>query len=77
LRTRIHFLSVLQPRERARFLDAARAVLERHLAALKPDPSLDEFDLVALDGAVSVTRARMAWLEEVQRASAKRKRARR
>jgi DNA-binding PadR family transcriptional regulator len=77
LRTRIHFLNVLTPRERTRFLDAARAVLERHLEALKPDPSLDEFDLVALDGALLVTRARLAWLEDVRRAGTKRKRTRR
>jgi DNA-binding PadR family transcriptional regulator len=71
LRTRVHYLSALPARRRAAFLSAARAALERHMEQLVPIADMDEFDLLALDGGIRLTRARIQWLEQVSRALAK------
>lgn len=76
LRTRTYFLDALAPRRRAAFFAEARAVLEEHLASLTREPAADVFDRLALRGALALTRARMAWLEEVRRALARRGRSR-
>ena len=76
LRTRVYFLGALSDQERAAFLASARAVLKRHLAELSPLPGMDEFDRLALQGAVRLTRARLGWLEDVRRALTTRRRAR-
>jgi DNA-binding PadR family transcriptional regulator len=71
LRTRVYFLGALSPRQRARFLAQARENLERHIEELAAMPSVDEFDRLADRGAVRLTRARIAWLKEVERVLAK------
>jgi DNA-binding PadR family transcriptional regulator len=75
LRTRLHFLEGLTPRRREAFFEASRSALERHLDALIRTPDMDEFDLLALDGAIRVTKARITWLDGVRTSLAKRKRA--
>ena len=70
LRTRVHFLGALSRRKRETFFASARAVLERHVEELAPPPGMDEFDRLALLGAVRLARARIAWLEDVRRALA-------
>ena len=75
LRTRVHFLGALSPRRRAAFFAAARAALELHLEELRAAPLADEFDRLALRGALRLTRVRLAWLEEVRRTLAARRRA--
>lgn len=77
LRTRVHFLAALSPRRRASFLAAAQTALERHIEELIPLPEMDEFDRLALDGAIRLSRARMAWLDDVRQSLTKEKRARR
>jgi len=67
LRTRMFFLGALSPRERAAFFASAREALERHLEELVPAPGMDGFDRLALRGAIRLTRARLAWLEEARR----------
>jgi DNA-binding PadR family transcriptional regulator len=67
LRTRVHFLGTLTQRRRRALLDGARAELERHLADLAAAPVADAFDRLALHGAVRLTRARIAWLDEMRR----------
>jgi len=77
LRTRVYFLSALAPRRRAAFFTAARAALEEHMAVLAAEDSPDEFDRLALRGAIALVRARIAWLEDVRRALSRRKRGKR
>jgi DNA-binding PadR family transcriptional regulator len=69
LRTRVYFLKALSSRERAAFFASARAALEQHLEEIAVAPALDEFDQLALRGAMRLTRARLAWLDEVRRAT--------
>jgi DNA-binding PadR family transcriptional regulator len=77
LRTRVHFLGGLTPRRRDAFLTASRAALERHLETLAHTPDMDEFDELARRGAVRLTRARIAWLDEVRAGLARLKRTKR
>lgn len=65
LRTRVHFLGALPPARRRAFLRQARAELVRHLEELASEPVTDEFDRQALRGGLRVTRARIAWLDEL------------
>jgi DNA-binding PadR family transcriptional regulator len=74
LRTRLYFLSALDSRRRATFFTQARAALEEHLAVLAAEETPDEFDRLALRGALALTRARIAWLEQVRRALSPRER---
>ena len=71
LRTRMYFLGVLPPSRRAAFLTQARAKLEQHIAEIKEPPDADQFDRLAVAGAIRLTRARIAWLDDVQRALSK------
>lgn len=77
LRTRVFFLGALSPAKRKAFFDSARAVLERHLEDLGRQGVADDLDRLALAGAVRLTHARLAWMEEVRRALRARKSARR
>jgi DNA-binding PadR family transcriptional regulator len=70
LRTRIYFLGALSAPRRAAFLAQARAKLIRHMADLKDATETDEFDRLANRGAIRLARARVAWLEGVQRSLA-------
>jgi DNA-binding PadR family transcriptional regulator len=72
LRTRIHFLGALGSRGRSAFFARARAELERHLGDLMVAPAADTFDLLSRSGALRLTRARIAWLAEVERALSRR-----
>jgi DNA-binding PadR family transcriptional regulator len=74
LRTRMYFLGALTARQRTTFLAQARAKLDRHLTELTHSPDADEFERLAVRGAVRATRARIAWLEDVRRALARPKR---
>jgi DNA-binding PadR family transcriptional regulator len=65
LRTRVHFLGALPPARRRAFLRQARAELVRHLEELASEPVTDEFDRQSLRGGLRVTRARIAWLDEM------------
>ena len=65
LRTRVHFLGALPPARRRAFLRQARAELVRHLEELASEPVTDEFDRQSLRGGLRVTRARIAWLDEL------------
>ena len=67
LRTRMYYMGVLPPSRRAAFLAQARTKLEQHIEELKEPPDADEFDRLALAGAIRLTRARIAWLDDVQR----------
>jgi DNA-binding PadR family transcriptional regulator len=72
LRTRIHFLRALGPRRRVEFFASARAELERHLEELVAPPDADGFDRWSLAGARRLTKARITWLRQVERALARR-----
>lgn len=65
LRTRVYFLGALPPVRRRVFLRQARAELERHLEDLAAEPVEDDYDRQALRGGLRVTRARIAWLDEL------------
>jgi hypothetical protein len=77
LRTRVYFLSALAPRRRAAFFTAASTALEEHLAVLAAEEARDEFDRLALRGAIALVRARIAWMEDVRRALSRRKKGKR
>ena len=81
LRTRMYFLGALTARRRAAFLTNARAQLVEHIKAIEAVPATDPYDLLAIRGAVRATRARIAWLNDVERSlaehPARRSRARR
>jgi DNA-binding PadR family transcriptional regulator len=77
LRTRVHFLKGLTPRRREAFFAASRAALEQHIDALVRMPEMDEFDVLAMNGAIRVARARIAWIDDVRVALSKSKRAKR
>jgi DNA-binding PadR family transcriptional regulator len=67
LRTRMHFLGVLPPRQRARMLREAIADLRRHAELLKPRTEDTPDDRRALRGAVLATRTRIEWLTSLHR----------
>lgn len=67
LRTRVHFLGVLSPRQRAEMLRQALADLRRQLETLKPSAEDNTDDRRALRGAVLAARARIQWLTGLQR----------
>ena len=77
LRTRVYFLDALPPRRRKAFFMQARAALEEHRAVLAAQETHDTFDRLALRGAIALTRARIAWIEEVRRALSSRRGAKR
>ena len=77
LRTRVYFLDALAPRRRKAFFMQARAALEEHLAVLAAQDTRETLDRLALRGAIALTRARIAWLEDVRRALSPRKRSKR
>jgi DNA-binding PadR family transcriptional regulator len=74
LRTRMFFLGALSPSRRAAFLAQAREKLALYIDELAPGPAVDQFDRLAIRGAVRSTRARIAWLKDVQRTLARPKR---
>jgi hypothetical protein len=76
LRTRMYFLRALPATRRNAFLRKARAKLAEYLQEIENAPARDEFDELANRGALHATRARIAWLDDVGRALARRKRAR-
>jgi len=76
LRTRVFFLRALPASRRNTFLKKARARLVQYLAEIHTAPAVDEFDEIANRGAIRATEARIAWLDEVQRALAQRTRTR-
>lgn len=73
LRTRMYFLGVLPPARRLAFLAQAREKLKQHIEQMRDPPNADEFDRLANRGAIRMTRARIAWLEDVERSLTKRK----
>jgi DNA-binding PadR family transcriptional regulator len=73
LRTRMYFLGALSPRRRATFLARASEQLERYLKVVAQLPQSDEFDRLAVRGALRLTRARIAWLADVRRSLARTK----
>jgi len=77
LRTRMFFLRALPPARRRAFLKRARTKLVEYVKRIENAPATDEFDELANRGAVHATLARIAWLDDVQRSLAQRKRARR
>jgi DNA-binding PadR family transcriptional regulator len=74
LRTRMYFLRALPPAQRRTFLERARAKLVEYMKAIEDAPAHDEFDQIANRGAIHATHARIAWLDEVRRSFARRKR---
>jgi len=67
LRTRVHFLGAMPPRRRTKYLQAAIHELKRHLGELSAFRRTgDAFDRLSLAGALRLTRARIAWLAQVQ-----------
>lgn len=77
LRTRMYFLGALTPKQRAIFLAGARAKLLAHIKEIEAMPATDEYDTIAIRGAIRAARARIAWLDDVRRTFAKQKAARR
>jgi len=73
LRTRMYFLGALSARQRTAFLAGARAKLLHHIKEIEAMPRKDEYDDLAIRGAVRAARARIAWLKEVEKALAKRR----
>lgn len=71
LRTRMYFLGALSTRERSAFIASARATLRRHLEELETSSAREVFDRLALRGAIRMTHARLAWLDEVRRVIAR------
>lgn len=71
LRTRMYFLGALSTRERSAFIASARTALQRHLAELENCSAMDVLDRLALRGAIRMTHARLAWLDEVRRVVAR------
>jgi hypothetical protein len=65
LRTRVHFLGLLPPPQRAALLRDAIERLGGHLEALEPTPDDNDDDRRALRGAVLVLRARIEWLTKL------------
>jgi DNA-binding PadR family transcriptional regulator len=66
LRTRMYFFGVLPPARRATFLAQAREKLRNHIEQINESRADDEFDRYAIRGAIRLTRARIAWLEDVE-----------
>ncbi len=67
LRTRMYFLGALTAARRTAFLTQAREKLAAYIKELEAAPQHDEFDRLANRGAIRATRARIAWLDDVQR----------
>jgi DNA-binding PadR family transcriptional regulator len=74
LRTRMYFLRALPPARCRAFLKRARAKLVEYARDIENAPARDEFDELANRGAIRATEARIAWLDEVQRSFARRRR---
>ena len=72
LRTRMYFLGALPPRRRAAFLAEARTKLLQHIKDIRAMPHSDEYDDLAIRGALRAARARIAWLKDVEQFLAKR-----
>ena len=68
LRTRMYFLGALSGPRRTAFLTQAREKLAAYIKDLEASPQDDEFDRLATKGAIRATKARIAWLDDVQRA---------
>jgi len=71
LRTRMYFLGALSAARRAAFLAQARDKLAAYIKELQAISQDDEFDRLATRGAIRATRARIAWLDDVQRSLAR------
>ncbi len=67
LRTRVHFLGLLPPAQRAAMLREAITSLRGGLGELKPAPDDNADDRRALKGAVLALRARIGWLTGLHR----------
>jgi DNA-binding PadR family transcriptional regulator len=72
LRTRVGFLSVLQPNERRKVIAAAIEAIEPHRQAFEADclarsGAADRTDYFFSRGALLAMQARIQWLEEVNR----------
>lgn len=67
LRTRMYFLGALPARQRTAFLAAAREKLLQHIKEIEAMPRSDQYDDLAIRGAVRAARARIAWLKDVDR----------
>jgi DNA-binding PadR family transcriptional regulator len=76
LRTRLYFLRALPAARRNTFLKKARAKLAEYLREIENAPTGDEFDELANRGALRATEARIAWLDDVQQALARKQRVR-
>jgi DNA-binding PadR family transcriptional regulator len=73
IRTRVGFLSLLQPADQRAFLIEAADKLQRQLAVLAPEaeqPTPDPFDRWASRGSYLVMEARLAWVREMAEALA-------
>jgi DNA-binding PadR family transcriptional regulator len=77
LRTRVYFLGALPPRQRAAFLADARTKLLAHIKDIEAMPAADEYDALAIRGAIRAARARIAWLDDVRKSLARPKAPRR
>ena len=71
LRTRIFFLDLLRPAAQLDFVRSALRACEEHAAAIESDveareSSGDRFGLLGARGAWHTSRARLAWLREIE-----------
>ena len=71
IRTRIYFLGILPPAKRQAFLDAAAAQMKLQLESAKVamrefQDDGNTFAVLAMKGALRITRARIAWLAEIR-----------
>lgn len=70
LRTRTYFLAALAPDQRRAFAAHAKEELEKQLAIVEAEVERyrqadDDLSALAMEGAVHVIRARIAWMTEV------------
>ena len=77
LRTRSYYLDALSPGRLAAFFAQGRKALKEHLRVLTAQKAEDDLERLALRGAARLTRARLAWIEEVRRALGRNRRAKR
>ena len=72
LRTRLRFMKALSPGKRTAFIDDARRRLEDHIEVVRRDCRAtrgltDPYRYLVARGALSLLKARRAWLREVAR----------
>ena len=71
IRTRVYFLKLLSPKKRLEFLDEVHLQLKQHLkqcenATEEFREAKNDYAVLAMKGALRVTKARIAWIAEIR-----------